>query len=218
MSSSFLLGIDLGTSTIKGILIEKEGGRVSQNVSRPLGKHETATEVPSARERRVEDILSCLETVMAALDASKLQRVCGIGICGQMHGCTMWKDSLKLDGAGSATHCLSQQTCSNLVTWQDGRCSPEFLSSFPATRQLVPVSSGYGCATLAWFHHHQPTFLQRFSKAGTIMDLLVWLLCSAKREEGEEEEEEAQPVLMSAQNAMSWGYFDVKTMEWERNL
>jgi hypothetical protein len=30
--------------------------------------------------------------------------------------------------------------------------------------------------------------------------------------------ESRPPVLMSSQNATSWGYFDMKRMEWERDL
>lgn len=208
---SCALGIDIGTSTIKVILIDKESGSISQEAVEPLpSKHAEVSDISGARERRVEDIWCILCRVVRALDASKLQRVCAIGICGQMHGCILWNDGVKRLGEAEDL-ALVPGSCSHLVTWQDGRCSGDFLSSLPATRQPVAVSAGYGCATLAWLQRHQPRVLEGFTRAGTIMDLVVWLLCS-------QEETSSARVLMSAQNATSWGYFDIKKMQWETSL
>lgn len=203
--SAYLLGIDVGTSTVKVILVEEDGGKVSQEAFLSLPrKHAHVPDITGAQERKVEDILNCLEEVMGGLDASKLQCVCAVGVCGQMHGCVLWNEEL------AHLKPIITGSCSNLITWQDARCSPGFLSSLPATRQPAAVlSAGYGCATLAWLQRHQLTVLKRFTRAGTIMDLVVWLLCLSGRD---------QPVLMSAQNARSWGYFDEKKMQWETDL
>ena len=197
--SSFVLGLDLGTSSVKAILIEQSSGEVSQEASRSLSsEHVWVPDVPNARERTVEEILSRLDDVMRTLDDSRLRRVGAVGVCGQMHGCVLWKDEVQPLSKPYRTG-----STSNLITWQDGRCSPEFLSSLPPTRQPVAVSTGYGCATLAWLQRHQPGQLRSYSRAGTIMDLVVWLLCSPEK------------TQMSAQNATSWGYFDMKQMQWE---
>lgn len=39
---------------------------------------------------------------------------------------------------------------SHLVTWQDGRCSSEFLASLPQPESHLNVASGFGCATIFW--------------------------------------------------------------------
>lgn len=39
---------------------------------------------------------------------------------------------------------------SHLVTWQDGRCSSEFLASLPRPESHLSVASGFGCATIFW--------------------------------------------------------------------
>lgn len=40
---------------------------------------------------------------------------------------------------------------SDLITWQDGRCSNDFLSSLPKPDSHISVATGFGCATIFWF-------------------------------------------------------------------
>lgn len=206
---SHVLGVDIGTSSVKVVLVEKERGSVSGVQSLPLpSQHAEVPGIPGAHERSVEHILKCLDEVVGALDDSKLQHVCAIGVCGQMHGCVLWNDKLHYPAMEPI---MTPPSCSNLITWQDMRCTPDFLSTLPTTRQPMEVSAGYGCATLAWLQRHHPREIEGFTRAGTIMDLIVWLLCSPLGES-------RPPVLMSAQNAASWGYFDIKRMQWETDL
>lgn len=208
--SSYLLGLDIGTSTIKAVLVDREDGRVSQESFQPLGsKHADVPLINGAKERKVIEIWTCLETCLRALDSSKLQDVCAVGICGQMHGCILWKDEAGHLDPNDTTMALANGNCSNLVTWQDERCTQSFLSSLPKTRQPVSVSPGYGCATLAWLQQYQKETVEGFSRAGTIMDFVVWRLCSTP---------EQPAVVMSPQNATSWGYFDARKMQWELDL
>ncbi len=207
--SSYVLGIDIGTSTIKAVLVDREEGRVSQESFQPLGsKHAEVPFINGAQEREVREIWTHLETCLTGLDSTKLQHVCAVGICGQMHGCVLWKDEAGHLDTDDTTTALANKNCSNLVTWQDKRCTRSFLSTLPKTRQPVPVSAGYGCATLAWLQQHQRETVDGFSRAGTIMDFVVWRLCSSHK----------QPVVMSPQNATSWGYFDAKEKQWELDL
>lgn len=209
LTMACVLGIDIGTSTVKAILIEKERRCVLEEAFQPLSSQHA--EVEAINERKTDEIWTCLEKCMKSLSLSKLQNVCAIGVCGQMHGCVLWNNKAKRL-SNSPSNTLTSDSCSNLITWQDGRCSKDFLSSLPMTRQRVPLSSGYGCATLTWLQQYKPGTINSFDKAGTIMDLVIWRLCSAY------DEKENQPVLMSAQNAVSWGYFDASRMQWELDV
>ena len=120
-----------------------------------------------------------------------------------MHGCTLWKGAQPFFLEGQL-RCAEAGSCTNLVTWQDGRCTPKFLASLPQTKQAISVSAGYGCATLAWLQEFQSDVLWAYDRAGTIMDLIVFALCG-----------DIGKVTMSAQNATSWGYFDIHRREWE---
>lgn len=44
---------------------------------------------------------------------------------------------------------------SQLITWQDGRCSSPFLSSLPEPDSHLSVATGFGCATIFWYMKHR---------------------------------------------------------------
>lgn len=44
---------------------------------------------------------------------------------------------------------------SQLITWQDGRCSTTFLSSLPKPDSHLSVATGFGCATIFWYMKHR---------------------------------------------------------------
>lgn len=83
-----------------------------------------------------------------------------IGICGQMHGVTMWNSSKKHQRRSKSFKLDIDRECvSHLYTWQDGRCDTAFLKSLPKSSSHLDVHSGYGCATLFWFARNKSVFL-----------------------------------------------------------
>lgn len=203
-SEGYLLGIDIGTSTVKAVLVRKVDHRVVDEKYKSLGSH-VEVQIADAHERSVGEIFSCVEDCVSRFSPSALGHVSGIGVSGQMHGCVLWKSTGVLFRKGHLYY--EQEACSNFLTWQDGRCTPDFLSSLPPTHQPIPISAGYGCATLAWMQRFQPQILSKFDRAGTIMDLLVSALCGNPAK-----------VVMSSQNAASWGYLDINSVAWEKDL
>lgn len=216
---AYSLGIDVGTSTVKVALIDVAEEEVCEEFHRSIGGNHADVGVPAARERNVVDILLSLEECMADLErTAKLQQVRTIGVSGQMHGCVLWNDDFRLNFNPSKEPCsnLNSPCCSHLITWQDGRCDHSFLSSLP--EGLAPVSTGYGCASLFWLQRNRPEVLKSFTRAGTIMDLVVWGLCrkSAKKNGAGKEECGDHTVVMSSQNATSWGYYG--NGQWQKDL
>ena len=128
-----------------------------------------------------------------------------IGISGQMHGIVLWKK-----GQGWSQNKLGRfelgHSCSSLFTWQDGRCSPEFIESLPKPCSHLKLASGLGCVTLFWLNKHQPEYLKQFDVCGTIQDYVVAMLCGS------------HDPLMSIHNAASWGYFDTVTKAWNTDM
>ena len=202
------LGIDLGTTSVKVCIVDNESRDVLQSISEPTNAG-VASDCPLGDEQDVDRIIKCLECCMNELDPAHLGKVSGIGVCGQMHGCVLWrkgcregvypplclKDGQLLLSEGAAL--------SNLYTWQDGRCDKEFLASLPRPSNSVPISTGYGTATLAWLNAHQHSEISRFDTSGTIMDLVVCGLAGMSR------------PSMSTHNAVSWGYYDVQSKSWD---
>ena len=212
---SYMLGIDVGTSRVKAVLVNKSTLKVDIECSKLLGAHLTVTSEKNAYERDVQEIFNCLDDCLASLCLinENSKKIVSIGVCGQMHGCVLWKSTesfLSEDGVLRVPD--SRSSCSSLVTWQDGRCTPDFLSTLPKTHQPIQPSAGYGCATLAWLNQFRPDLIKQFDRAGTIMDLIVWVLC------GHQQEEPGKRVVMSAQNATSWAFFDIAELKWESDM
>lgn len=201
--ADLLLGVDLGTATVKVVLVSRGDHQVLEERSQ-VARAAVPSCVADGDEQCVVSILAALENAMSSFPVDKLKRVRSVGVSGQMHGCVLWRRGSKFFDAGKLT--CEESSCSPLVTWQDGRCGEELLSSLPVSSQAAPVKSGYGCATLSWYQHNRPHLLEVFDTAGTVMDLVVCALCGRGQ------------VLMSDQIAFSWGCFCYHSGQWEHDL
>ncbi|XP_067930115.1 sedoheptulokinase-like [Watersipora subatra] len=126
-----------------------------------------------------------------------------VAVCGQMHGVIMWSRGTKVVRCAKNTLEVTGPV-SHLITWQDQRCSQEFLQSLPPSKQ--PLRAGFGCASLFWFAKHAPTYLEQFTHAGTIADFVVAMLC------------DLPAVVISDHNAYSWGYYDMDKVCWQTDV
>jgi sedoheptulokinase len=201
-SASLTLGIDIGTSSIKTALMCNTSELiVAQNTIEHRAEVVSEKNVMNWREQSVQELLVALDRCIKLLpdDTSKLVK--DIVVCGQMHGCVLWNSQSICTIENFAEGNLIQTGVSSLITWEDQRCSNEFLSSLPKSN--LPLASGFGCVTLFWLQRHEPKIIDRFDHAGTIMDLVVSYLCGTSQ------------VYISTQNACSWGYYDIENKEWE---
>ena len=205
-SALYILGIDIGTTTLKAVLVEHKEHEVIEQFSEL-----TADSVPPNESGRDEqDVIKILTTVNELIEKfsiEKRKRIIGISVTGQMHGVTLWNSTHDdLSKLLTSPQSCSPNCISPLVTWRDGRCSDTFLESLPKASK--PVSTGYGCCTLFWLQRFDQFYLERFNQAGTIMDIVVCLLCGGLH----------NTITMSTQNANSWGYFDTINNNWEIEL
>ncbi|KAF6298871.1 hypothetical protein mRhiFer1_008921 [Rhinolophus ferrumequinum] len=208
---SVTLGIDLGTTSVKAAVVEAAPGHPSGFVvlascvraTRAEAAAQSAATAPQAQEQDVSRIIQALNECLAALPQQALRKVCGIGVSGQMHGVMFWKTGQGCEWTErGAAHVFQPGAVSQLVTWQDGRCSSEFLASLPQPESHLSVATGFGCATIFWLLKNSPEFLKSYDAAGTIHDYVVAMLCGLPR------------PLMSDQNAASWGYFNTRSQTW----
>ncbi|XP_048044281.1 sedoheptulokinase isoform X1 [Megalobrama amblycephala] len=206
-SADFVLGMDLGTTSVKVVLLEAQSNSVTDSRSFPTNSDISCTTDTRAKEQDPALIIAALDKCMDALPKDKLKKVKCIGVCGQMHGIVLWKSK-------SGCEWLSKdeiirfipKDISQLITWQDGRCSADFLSSLPKPDSHLSVATGFGCATIFWYMKHRPEFLSGFSDAGTIQDYVVSMLGGLDR------------CVMTGQNAASWGYFNSTTNQWNTQI
>nr|XP_028564445.1 sedoheptulokinase [Podarcis muralis]XP_028564446.1 sedoheptulokinase [Podarcis muralis]XP_028564447.1 sedoheptulokinase [Podarcis muralis]XP_028564448.1 sedoheptulokinase [Podarcis muralis] len=205
-----VLGIDLGTSSVKTILLQEmeQGPTVIASCARETrAQVESASAGPQGNEQDVRKIVAALNDCLAGLPQQLLGRVCRIGVTGQMHGVVFWKtgQGCKWIESGHG-RTFEPEEVSHLITWQDGRCSSPFLSSLPQPQSHLSVATGFGCATIYWYLKNSPDFLKRYNAAGTIQDYVVAMLCGQERPQ------------MSVQNAASWGYFNTTSKSWNMDI
>jgi len=95
-----------------------------------------------------------------------------------------------------------------LITWQDQRCTRDFLDSLPRgkTNNVPQLSTGFGCASLFWLARNNRDLVRQYDCAGTVQDFLVAKLC------------ELDKPVMSTHNAVSWGYCDAIHAIWDKQL
>ncbi|KAM9384952.1 sedoheptulokinase [Pholidichthys leucotaenia] len=202
--SSFILGVDVGTTSVKAVLVETAFKAVAAShslstVSDVIDRHGI-----KAKEQDTGVIIDAVNRCVGLLPADKLQQVCRIGLAGQMHGVLFWKARSGCEW--STRDSFTAKDTSQLITWQDGRCSRDFLSSLPQPDSHLGVATGFGCATIFWYMKHRPEFLEDFTAAGTIQDYVVSMLCGL------------DGCVMTPQNAASWGFFNTSSNQWNENI
>ncbi|KAK0178618.1 hypothetical protein PV327_007494 [Microctonus hyperodae] len=203
----FVLGIDLGTTSVKVIILSTNNNQIVAKQTKDTQANVPSTLGIEGNKQDVPKILSAVHNCVSRLPKDLLKQVTKIGVCGQMHGIALWKTGKKLDQSDNTFKLeFNKENISHLYTWQDGRCDINFLNTLPKSKSHLPIHTGYGCATLFWFAKHKPEKLQIYDTCGTVQDLVVSLLCGNDK------------VIMSTQNAASWGYFCTEEAKWELQL
>ncbi|KAM4546869.1 sedoheptulokinase [Fundulus diaphanus] len=202
--SDVLLGIDLGTTSVKAVLLAADSRAVVAAHSEPTAADLSDVRGIKAKEQDPGLIIDAVNRCLDQLPRDRLQHVCMVGLTGQMHGVLFWRANTGCDWSDGDS--FTPRDTSQLVTWQDGRCSSDFLSSLPKPESHLGVSTGFGCATIFWYMKHRPKFLEDFTVAGTIQDYVVSMLCGL------------DSCVMTPQNAASWGFFNTATNQWNENI
>lgn len=142
------LGIDLGTSGVKAIILSDDGvvvgqGQASLHVSRPQ---------PLWSEQAPEDWWTATNLAVAKLDASLRRKVRSIGLAGQMHGAVL---------LGASDNVLRPA-----ILWNDGRSHVECAElerDVPRSREITGnlMMPGFTAPKLAWVRKHEPEIFAR---------------------------------------------------------
>jgi xylulokinase len=156
------IGLDLGTSGLKGILIDDDQVVLAEATA-PLTVQRPAE---GWSEQRPADWIAAAETVLDALAAHGLGKVRGIGLSGQMHGATL------LDA--------SDQVLRPCILWNDTRSHEEAaeLDGDPMFRRLTGniVFPGFTAPKLMWVQRHEPATRDKVAKVLLPKDYLrLWL-------------------------------------------
>ena len=161
------IGIDLGTSSVKAILLDREQ-RVRASASVPLAiSHPQpgwSEQDPEAWWQATLAAIDDLRDQVAALDGDIL--IGGIGLSGQMHGAVL------LDA--------QDQVLRPAILWNDGRCVQECgeLEQFADFRAITGnlAMPGFTAPKLMWVRRHEPEIFSRIAKVLLPKDYLRFRL------------------------------------------
>ncbi|MBL4915704.1 xylulokinase [Szabonella alba] len=156
------LGLDLGTSGLKGLLIG-EDQKVLAEAQAPLTVQRPAD---GWSEQRPADWITAAETVMDQLSRQGLENVRGIGLSGHMHGATL------IDARDEVL-----RPC---ILWNDTRSADEAaeLDGDPMFRRISGniVFPGFTAPKLLWVARHEPQIRDRVAMVLLPKDYLrLWL-------------------------------------------
>lgn len=184
------LGLDLGTSGLKGILIDA-AQNVLAEASAPLA---VSRPQEGWSEQAPADWIGAAEKVLGELSAHGLGAVRGIGLSGQMHGATL------LDSADDVL-----RPC---ILWNDTRAHAE-AAELDANLDFRAISGnivfpGFTAPKLLWVARHEPEVFAKVARVLLPKDYLrLWLTGEAAAE-------------MSDAAGTSW--FDTGRRDWSEKL
>jgi xylulokinase len=136
-----VLGLDAGTQSLKGLLVDPEAGAVIARASRPLELLPGLA--PGAAEQRPEDWEQAAAEVVAELLAAPARAgraVDAVGVSGQQHGCVL------LDEQG--------QVVRPAKLWCDTETAPEARELSARLGRSVPT--GFTASKVVWVAAHEP--------------------------------------------------------------
>jgi xylulokinase len=159
------IGLDLGTSGLRGLLVDVAGS--------PIGSADSSYGVSHPdkgwSEQNPEDWVAACEAVMKSLRESyptEFSKVQGIGISGHMHGATL------LDADGAVL-----RPC---ILWNDTRSHAEAdeLDQMPIFRKRTGniVFPGFTAPKLRWVANHEPDIFAQVAKVLLPKDYMTYWL------------------------------------------
>ncbi|MDR3051698.1 MAG: xylulokinase [Oscillospiraceae bacterium] len=197
MARAYLMGLDIGTSGTKALLIDERGEILASHTE----EYPLAIPAPGWAE---QDALHwwqasqvCIRSVLrsAAIDPAALK---GISLSGQMHGL------VPLDGAGEPLR--------PAILWCDQRTEAECADTVRAAGGLDgllactnnSMLTGYTGGKLLWMRKHEPDLFARMRIFLNPKDYILYRLT------GEQSTE--------VSDASGTGFFDVRTRRWHDGL
>ena len=158
-------GLDVGTSGVKGLALDEEGGVVgSAAASYPL-----STPRPGWAEQDPEDWWRAAEAVLAQLRATAGPPQ-GIGLSGQMHGLVV------LDS--------DDRVLRPAIIWNDQRTAAECseIEETLGLERLIALTgnralTSFTAPKLLWLRHHEPDVFARIARIALPKDYVRLRLC-----------------------------------------
>lgn len=186
------LGVDLGTSGVKVVLVDDSG----TVLARAARGYAVSSPCPGWAESDPADWERATREAVAEVVGSSTATVAALGVDGQMHG------SVLVDGAGAPVRAA--------VLWPDSRAREELAlwrDLAPVQRSALanPLTPGMTGPVLAWLCRHEPEVLARAARVLLPKDWLRSRLVPGA-------------LVTDASDASATLLYDVVADAWDRDL
>ncbi len=192
---SLLLGIDIGTSSVKAVLFDPDTAGVVAVAQHEYPIHKPA---PDRAEQDPEDWWNAtVEVVRGVTERAGRRDVIAISLCGQMHGFAM------LDKQGRSIH--------PAIVWPDQRSAAECeeLVALLGAQRYVSIAgtlpaTGFMAPSLLWLKHHDPALLDQIAAVILPKDYVRLKLTGY--------------IATDPSDAAATGLFDVAGKNWSQTI
>jgi len=152
-----LIGIDIGTTSICGVSVDSENGKIIKSVTKTNNSF-ISTPYIFEKIQNPEIIMDCVYSIISELDVADAS---AIGFSGQMHG-IVYTD-------------INGKAVSPLYIWQDERAAEEYKDG-KSYAQHLGCFAGYGLAT-DFYNDINGLIPENAAKLCTVADYAVMCLC-----------------------------------------
>ncbi|MBD3308037.1 xylulokinase [candidate division KSB3 bacterium] len=193
---SYLLGIDIGTSSTKSLLLDESGTLVTTGQQ----AYDFDTPRPGWAEQDPEVWWTATkESIRQVLHDSRIdpKEIRGVGFSGQMHG------PVFLDKA--------ERSIRPAIIWADQRSAAECRDIYETVGKdglyrtvCNPVDSGFMAATLLWIKRHEPDTYRRIHRLVLAKDYVKYRLTGT--------------LITDPSDAGGTSLYDVRQREWSSEI
>ncbi len=159
------IGIDLGTSALKGVLVDREGNIIKQ----ACAEYAVSYPQPGWTEQSPKEWLTAMKEVLSELSAGVEAEIKGVSFDGQMHGL------VALDKSGAVI-----RPC---ILLNDGRTEQQtdYLNTVIGRERLSALTgniafAGFTAPKLMWLRENEPENYARIAKIMLPKDYLAYKL------------------------------------------
>ena len=190
-----VLGIDIGTQSVKVVFYDFEARRTAAIGSAPLDLHQTDDGVA---EQRAHWWIEALGKAMSSVDRRVRQRVVAIGVSGQQHG------FVPIDRSG--------EVLVPVKLWCDTSTGAEcdrIVEAFGGGEACIAevgnlILPGYTASKVRWFRDAHPDLYARMDTILLPHDYLNFYLTGER--------------VMEAGDASGTGFLDIRTRDWSDKM
>ncbi len=161
MATEAVLGLDVGTTTIKAVLVDRAGSVVASGASEQIV---TRRPEPGAAEQGLDELWDAVSTAVTGAVTGSDVTVAAMAMATQ-----------------SGSVCLiggDDRPCSPVVTWLDTRSAEVVRSWGDAEKERIRSVSGWhagpgqGIATIAWLRHDRPDLFGAAARFASVDDAI----------------------------------------------